>query len=92
MYLFILVLLLVAELLYFRIAARYDIVDKPNGRSSHDKAVLRGGGIVYLFGAWLYAAFFGLGQWPFLVGLTLVAGVSFVDDTILKIVGIRGLS
>ena len=29
---------------------------------------------------WLYAAFFGLGLWPFLLGLTLVAGISFIDD------------
>jgi UDP-N-acetylmuramyl pentapeptide phosphotransferase/UDP-N-acetylglucosamine-1-phosphate transferase len=29
---------------------------------------------------WLYAAFFGLEYWPFLLGLTLVAGISFVDD------------
>ena len=38
------------------------------------------GGIIYILGMWLYAAFFGVELWPFLVGLTLVAGVSFVDD------------
>ena len=74
------VVLFAAELLYFRIAAHFGIVDRPNARSSHSKAVLRGGGIVFLLAAWLYAAFFGLQQWPFLVGLTLVAGVSFADD------------
>ena len=73
-------LLVVVELIYFRIANRYNIVDKPNARSSHTKVVLRGGGIIYLFGVWLYAIFFGLEQWPFLIGLTIVAGVSFVDD------------
>ena len=38
------------------------------------------GGIIYVLGMWIYAAFFGVEMWPFLLGLTLVAGVSFVDD------------
>ena len=74
------VLLVVAELLYFKIADKCNIIDKPNERSSHTKVVLRGGGIIYILGMWLYAAFFGLELWPFLLGLTLVAGISFVDD------------
>lgn len=79
-FLIILVLLVVAELVYFRIADRFNIIDKPNARSSHTKVVIRGGGIIYVLGIWLYAAFFGLQQWPFLLGLTLIAGISFVDD------------
>ena len=74
------ILLLAVELLYFRIADKYNIIDKPNQRSSHTTIVLRGGGIIFLIGAWIWSAFFGF-QYPwFLVGLTLVAGVSFVDD------------
>lgn len=79
-YLIILALLIIAELVYFRIADKCNIVDKPNERSSHSKVVLRGGGIIYVLGVWLYAAFFGLELWPFLLGITLVAGISFVDD------------
>ena len=79
-YLIIAVLLLVAELAYFRIADKCNINDKPNERSSHKSIVLRGGGIIYLLGMWLYAAFFGMELWPFLLGITLVAGISFVDD------------
>ncbi len=37
-------LLVAAELLYFRIADRFNIIDKPNARSSHSSIVLRGGG------------------------------------------------
>ena len=73
-------LLLVAELVYFRIADRFNIVDRPNERSSHSKVVLRGGGVIYVLGMWIYAAFFGLELWPFLLGITLAAGISFVDD------------
>ena len=79
-YLIIAAVLVVAELVYFRIADRFNIMDKPNERSSHTKVVLRGGGIIYVLGMWIYAAFFGVEMWPFLLGLTLVAGVSFVDD------------
>jgi UDP-N-acetylmuramyl pentapeptide phosphotransferase/UDP-N-acetylglucosamine-1-phosphate transferase len=42
--------------------------------------VLRGGGIIYVLGVWLFAAFFGFEYWPFIVGITLAAGISFVDD------------
>ena len=67
-------------MVYFRIADRYNIIDKPNERSSHSTIVLRGGGVIFLLSAWVWSAFFGL-QYPwFLLGLTLVAGVSFVDD------------
>ena len=74
------VILVIAELVYFKIADKCNIIDKPNARSSHTKVVIRGGGIIYILGIWLYAAFFGAELWPFLVGLTLVAGISFVDD------------
>ncbi len=78
--LIIFLLLVLLELAYFRVAGRFNIIDKPNLRSSHTSIVLRGGGIIFLFGVWLYAAFFGL-QYPwFIVGLSLVGLISFVDD------------
>ena len=79
-YIIIFILLLIVELLYFRIADKCNIIDKPNERSSHSTIVLRGGGIIFLISVWIWSAFFGF-QYPwFLVGLTLVAGISFVDD------------
>ena len=79
-YFIIFILLFVAEFLYFRIADKFNIIDKPNERSSHSTIVLRGGGIIFLISVWIWGAFFGF-QYPwFLVGLTLVAGISFVDD------------
>lgn len=38
--------ILAIELLYFRIADKCNIIDKPNERSSHSSIVLRGGGIL----------------------------------------------
>lgn len=76
----ILMILLILELLYFRIAEKFNIIDKPNERSSHSSIVLRGGGIIFLLGAWIWSVFFGF-QYPlFLVAVTLAAGISFIDD------------
>lgn len=79
-YLICTVLLVLLELLYFRIADRFDIIDKPNMRSSHTSVVLRGGGVIFLVGVWLYSLFFGLHYPWFIFGLTLVGLVSFTDD------------
>ncbi|MDE6467753.1 MAG: glycosyltransferase family 4 protein, partial [Muribaculaceae bacterium] len=79
-YAIIFLLLVLLELAYFRVADRFNIIDKPNLRSSHKNIVLRGGGIIFLFGIWLYAAFFGLSYPWFILGLSLVGLVSFVDD------------
>lgn len=76
----IFVILFVLEITYFKIADKFNIIDKPNERSSHSTIVLRGGGIIFLLGAWVWSIAFGF-QYPwFLLGLTLVAGVSFTDD------------
>ncbi len=79
-YITIAILLLLVELVYFNIADHFNIVDKPNERSSHTRIVLRGGGIIFLFGALIWSAFFGLHYPWFLAAITLAAGVSFVDD------------
>ena len=76
----IFVILFILELLYFRIADRCNIIDKPNERSSHSTIVLRGGGIIFMLGLWIWAAFYGLGYPWFLAAVTLIAGVSFMDD------------
>lgn len=74
------ILLLAFELLYFRIADKCNIIDKPNERSSHSTIVLRGGGIIFMLGLWIWSAFFGFNYPWFLAAVTLIAGVSFVDD------------
>jgi UDP-N-acetylmuramyl pentapeptide phosphotransferase/UDP-N-acetylglucosamine-1-phosphate transferase len=40
-------LLIGIELLYFKIVDTYNIIDKPNSRSSHSAITLRGGGIIF---------------------------------------------
>ena len=79
-YLIILVLLFTAELFYFKIADKCNIIDKPNERSSHSRITLRGGGIIFYFGA---LAYFVSNEWEypwFMLALTLITFISFVDD------------
>lgn len=79
-YLIIAAILLAAELLYFRVADHFNIIDKPNQRSSHTRIVLRGGGIIFTIGLWVWSVFYGF-QYPwFLAAVTLAAGISFIDD------------
>ena len=79
-YLIILVLLFLAELFYFRIADKCNIIDKPNECSSHTRITLRGGGIIFYFGvlAYFLTSHF---EYPwFMLALTLITFISFVDD------------
>jgi UDP-N-acetylmuramyl pentapeptide phosphotransferase/UDP-N-acetylglucosamine-1-phosphate transferase len=76
----ILIILVALELFYFKIADHFNIIDKPNERSSHSSIVLRGGGVIFLLGVWLWCAFFGFHYPLFLAAVTLAAGVSFIDD------------
>lgn len=76
----IFIMLILLELAYFCVADKFNIIDKPNLRSSHSSIVLRGGGIIFLFGAWLFWAFFGLQYSWFILGLSLIGLVSFIDD------------
>lgn len=79
-YLILLSILFVIELLYFKIADRYNIIDKPNLRSSHTAITLRGGGIIFYFAALAYFIISGF-QYPwFFLGLTFMTIISFLDD------------
>lgn len=42
--------------------------------------VLRGGGIIFLIGLWIWSGFFGFTYPWFLLAVTLIAGISFIDD------------
>ena len=79
-YLIILVLLFLAELFYFRIADKCNIIDKPNERSSHTRITLRGGGIIFYFGVLAYFLTSHFEYSWFMLALTLITFISFVDD------------
>jgi UDP-N-acetylmuramyl pentapeptide phosphotransferase/UDP-N-acetylglucosamine-1-phosphate transferase len=67
------------ELIYFKVAAYFNIIDKPNNRSSHSSITLRGGGIIFPL-AILVACLLGYVSLTITFAVVLVASVSFIDD------------
>jgi UDP-N-acetylmuramyl pentapeptide phosphotransferase/UDP-N-acetylglucosamine-1-phosphate transferase len=70
-----------AMLLYFRIADHYNIIDRPNGRSSHTEITIRGGGIIYLIAA-LTAVVIQPEYWVPVLAMFIIGSISFIDDRI----------
>lgn len=95
-YLIIFCLLLLAVMLYFKIADKYNIIDKPNHRSAHTEITLRGGGIIFPIAFVFFIVFqFFLkdynwsldvslkpNYWIFGAGLLTICIISFIDDII----------
>lgn len=83
-YILITTLLLISILVYFKIADKYNIIDKPNHRSAHTQITLRGGGIIFPISFILFCLF-NLNEtihhyWSFGLGLLAICAVSFIDD------------
>ena len=78
-YFFIAFILFFFKILYFKIADTYNIIDKPNHRSSHSSITLRGGGILFPI-ALLIAFVLGYASWSVTLAVVLVGVVSFIDD------------
>ena len=82
LYTTVIVVIYLLALLYIKIANKYNIVDKPNHRSSHSEPVIRGAGVIF------YAALILFFIWSdfkfpfFMLGVTLIAIVSYIDDLI----------
>ncbi len=79
----ILLLLILCEYVYLRIAHRYNIIDRHTHRGSSQYVVVRGGGVIFYVAVLLYMLFHA-SQWTvhgwFFVGLTLLATISMTDD------------
>lgn len=79
-YILVFIFLFILELFYFKLADRFNIIDRPNQRSSHNTITLRGGGVIFYFGALAYFIWSGF-QYPwFFLGLTIMTIISFLDD------------
>ena len=75
------IILLIIELVYFKIALKAKIYDLPNERSSHDKKTIRGGGVLFYFAVLIYYIFNpNLWELWMFMGLTIIATISFIDD------------
>ena len=78
-YILVALLFVILELVYFIIADFFNIIDKPNHRSSHITVTLRGGGIIFSI-AVVVAFIMGYVSVPIVTAVVLVSIVSFIDD------------
>ena len=68
------------ELVYFRLADYFNIIDHPNERSSHTVVTLRGGGVIFPLALLLYSLNSNFEYPYFICALMLISIISFVDD------------
>ena len=73
-------LLLGAEVFYLWLARRLNITDVPNERSSHTRATIRGGGVIFFAALMIFSLLSGFRYPWFLAGTTLAVLISFIDD------------
>ncbi len=79
-YIFTLISLFVLELFYLKIADKFNIIDKPNERSSHTKVTIRGAGIIFYAASVIYFVNNDFEYPWFFLGLSLLTYISFLDD------------
>ena len=88
-YIIITILLFALLLVYFKIADKYNIIDKPNHRSAHTEITLRGGGIIFPIAFLLFVGSQIFHQNSlenpqnyliFGAGLLAICTISFIDD------------
>ena len=72
--------LLLLEVVYMKMAVKQKIFDVPHHQSSHTGVVVRGGGIIFYLAFLIWSVKNGFQWYGGLIGLTIIAGVSFLDD------------
>lgn len=73
-------LLVVTSFVYLLLAKKYNIIDKPNERSSHTKITVRGGGILFTMAILLFYLLNNQQYVYFIAGVLIISLVSFLDD------------
>ena len=79
-YFIIIITLFLLIKIYFKLASKYNIIDRPNHRSAHTEITLRGGGIIFWFSSIIYFLLHFQDNYFFFIGITIVSFVSFWDD------------
>lgn len=74
------ILLIIISVIYIKVAEHFNIIDKPNHRSSHSKSTIRGGGILFFVALLLYYFFSSQQETYFIIGTSIIAILSFIDD------------
>lgn len=74
------ILLLVSLIVFIQIAKKYNIVDIPNHRSSHQTVTIRGGGIIFPLSVFIFYVVSDFSYTMFSFAILLIAIISLVDD------------
>jgi UDP-N-acetylmuramyl pentapeptide phosphotransferase/UDP-N-acetylglucosamine-1-phosphate transferase len=80
-YLVLMIIMFAVMISYFKVANHYNIIDRPNERSSHTEVTIRGGGVIFLFAA-LCALILHPESWMIVLGMFTIGVISFIDDRI----------
>jgi len=70
----------ILELFYFKIADHFNIIDKPNQRSSHTKITLRGGGVIFPLAITAGIVIWQPELYLLAFAVLIIATISFLDD------------
>ncbi|MEQ9219033.1 MAG: UDP-GlcNAc--UDP-phosphate GlcNAc-1-phosphate transferase [Cyclobacteriaceae bacterium] len=65
---------------YLKVADHFNIIDRPNERSSHTRVTIRGGGIIFVIAVVIWWFLHGFQLPWFFTGFLLISVVSFIDD------------
>lgn len=76
----ILLILFFVALVYYNLAKRFNIIDKPNARSSHTEVTVRGGGILFPIAALLWWFTHDFQNTYMIIGMVWIATISLLDD------------
>lgn len=79
-YITIFLLFFSIEYVYVLLARKLRIVDVPHHQSSHRGVIVRGGGFLFYFAFFIWSIFAGIPYIWALLGLSILAGISFWDD------------
>ena len=79
-YLIITIVLMLIQYIYLIIAKKYNIIDKPNDRSSHSHHVIRGAGVIFPIAILLWALSGNINLESYFIGLIIISLISFFDD------------
>ena len=80
MYVTITVLFFILLIVYFKLADHFNIIDKPNERSSHSTITIRGGGVIFIVAALIALCLDFSGFRLPVLGILVIGLISFADD------------
>lgn len=79
-HLIVFLILILMALIYHRLALKFNIVDKPNHRSSHVHTTVRGGGILFPFAVLFWWMAFDFHHTWMVLGIIWISAISLLDD------------